>query len=86
VALTPDVGAVPVDQLAFDGVGDRDAGYIALLFRAEGQGAVGRDPRRSRCSRRIPMRGGVDSLNVGVAAGIALWVLGCAGPRRVWHT
>ena len=24
----------------------------------------------------IPMRGGVDSLNVGVAAGIAFWVLG----------
>ena len=24
----------------------------------------------------IPMRGGVDSLNVGVAAGIACWVLG----------
>jgi tRNA G18 (ribose-2'-O)-methylase SpoU len=28
------------------------------------------------------MRGGVDSLNVGVAAGIAFWVLGRTGPRR----
>jgi tRNA G18 (ribose-2'-O)-methylase SpoU len=28
------------------------------------------------------MRGGVDSLNVGVAAGIAFWVLGRAGRHQ----
>ncbi|HET6663048.1 MAG TPA: RNA methyltransferase, partial [Acidimicrobiales bacterium] len=71
VALTPDVGAVPLDELAFDGVGDRDAGRIALLFGAEGRGLSAGTLAAADVRAGIPMRGGVDSLNVGVAAGIA---------------
>jgi tRNA G18 (ribose-2'-O)-methylase SpoU len=48
----------------------------ALVFGAEGPG-LSPDTLAAADDRvAIPMRGGVDSLNVGVAAGIACWVLG----------
>ena len=83
VALTPDAGAVPLDELTFDGADDRDAGRVALLFGAEGPGLSAGTLAAADVRAVIPMPGGVDSLNVGVAAGIAFWVLGRAGPRRV---
>jgi tRNA G18 (ribose-2'-O)-methylase SpoU len=79
VALTPDDAAVPLDQLASDGADDR----LALLFGAEGPGLAPATLAAADVRAGIPMRGGVDSLNVGVAAGIAFWVLGRGGPRRV---
>jgi tRNA G18 (ribose-2'-O)-methylase SpoU len=71
LALTPDPEATPVDAVR---VADGDR--AALLFGAEGPGLS--DATLSAADERvgIPMQGGVDSLNVGVAAGIACWVLG----------
>jgi tRNA G18 (ribose-2'-O)-methylase SpoU len=77
VALTPDADAVPLDELAFDGADER----VALLFGAEGPGLSAGTLAAADIRAGIPMRGGVDSLNVGVAAGIAFWVLGRTGPR-----
>ena len=71
VALTPGVEATPIDQLG-PGPDDR----VALLFGAEGPGLSPETLAAADVRASIPMRGGVDSLNVGVAAGIACWVLG----------
>ena len=84
----PDDGAVPLDELAFDGAGERGADgrgvdRVALLFGAEGPGLSTGTLAAADVLAGIPMRGGVDSLNVGVAAGIAFWLLGRADPRRV---
>ena len=87
VALTPDDGAVPLDELAFDGADDRGVDRreerVALLFGAEGPGLSPGTLAAADVRAGIPMRGGVDSLNVGVAAGIAFWVLGRPGLGRV---
>jgi tRNA G18 (ribose-2'-O)-methylase SpoU len=71
LALTPDGGATPLDRVRV-GPGER----VALLFGAEGPGLS--EATLGAADERvcIPMRGGVDSLNVGVAAGIACWELG----------
>ncbi len=71
VALTPDPGAVPIDRL-----GLAPTERVALLFGAEGPGLSPETLAAADVQAGIPMRGGVDSLNVGVAAGIAFWVLG----------
>jgi tRNA G18 (ribose-2'-O)-methylase SpoU len=87
LALTPDQDAVPLDELALDGAGTDAAGRrderLALLFGAEGPGLSPGTLGAADVRAGIPMRGGVDSLNVGVAAGIAFWVLGRSGPGRV---
>jgi tRNA G18 (ribose-2'-O)-methylase SpoU len=71
LALTPDRGATPLDRVAV-----RADERVALLFGAEGPGLS--DATLAGADERvcIPMHGGVDSLNVGVAAGIACWELG----------
>jgi len=71
LALTPDPEAVPIDRVQV-GAGER----VALLFGAEGPGLSAATLAAADERVGIPMRGGVDSLNVGVAAGIACWVLG----------
>jgi tRNA G18 (ribose-2'-O)-methylase SpoU len=71
VALTPDPQAEPIDRL---GLAPDDR--VALLFGAEGPGLSPETLAAADIRAGIPMRGGVDSLNVGVAAGIAFWVLG----------
>jgi tRNA G18 (ribose-2'-O)-methylase SpoU len=73
LALTPDHAATPIDRLD---VGPAER--VALLFGAEGPGLSAATLRAADERVGIPMRGGVDSLNVGVAAGIACWVLGAA--------
>jgi tRNA G18 (ribose-2'-O)-methylase SpoU len=87
IALTPGAGAVPVDQLpldelSLDGAGDPGFDRVALLFGAEGPGLSPETLASADVRAGIPMRGGVDSLNVGVAAGIAFWVLGRTGRHR----
>jgi tRNA G18 (ribose-2'-O)-methylase SpoU len=87
VALTPDGGAVLLDQLALNGADDRGADgrgvdRVALLLGAEGPGLSAGTLAAADVLAGIPMLGGVDSLNVGVAAGIAFWVLGRTDPRR----
>ena len=71
VALVTDRAAEPLDA-AIRAAGPR----VALVLGAEGHGIspAGRDA----CDRvaTIPMRGGVDSLNVGAAAAVACYVLG----------
>ena len=68
VALTPDIDALPIDHLQLAA-----NARVALLFGAEGPGLS--DATLSRCDRqvRIPMRDGVDSLNIAAAAAIAIW-------------
>jgi tRNA G18 (ribose-2'-O)-methylase SpoU len=74
VALTPDPGATPIDRVA--AAARADGGRVALLFGAEGPGLSPETLAAADERAGIPMHGGVDSLNVGVAAGIAFWELG----------
>jgi tRNA G18 (ribose-2'-O)-methylase SpoU len=55
---------------------------VALLLGAEGPGLRAETLASCR-TLRIPMRAGWDSLNVGVASGIALFWLGLARPDPV---
>lgn len=66
LALTPD--AVSLDE--YDAP-DR----TALILGTEGDGITQRTLARSDVHVRIPMAGGVDSLNVAAAAAVALWAL-----------
>lgn len=84
VALTPAADAVPIDALGLDdgadgrdgaGGGSGDRRRVALLFGAEGPGLSPETLTAADVRATIPMLAGVDSLNVGVAAGIAFWEL-----------
>ena len=70
LALTPAADATPLDRIE---IGDDER--VALLFGAEGPGLSAETLAAADQRIGIPMRGGVDSLNVGVAAGIACWAL-----------
>ena len=68
VALTPDRRAEPIEAVA-----ERLAGRsVALAFGAEDAGLSPATLSAADASCRIAMADGVDSLNVGIAAGIAL--------------
>lgn len=69
IALTPDTRATAVRDLAAEL--DPDA-RLVLMFGAEGPGLTRDALRAADRLARIPMSPGVDSLNVAVAAGIAL--------------
>jgi tRNA G18 (ribose-2'-O)-methylase SpoU len=66
VALTPASGAKSIDRLTF-----APSDKVALLLGAEGPGLSNDALARSDERVRIPMAGGVDSLNVAVASAIA---------------
>jgi tRNA G18 (ribose-2'-O)-methylase SpoU len=68
VALTPDERAQPIDRFA----GNRLADRLALLLGNEGSGLSAAVWALADERVRIPMTRQVDSLNVAVAAGIAL--------------
>jgi tRNA G18 (ribose-2'-O)-methylase SpoU len=70
LALTPAADAVPLNELA---AADRER--PATLLGAEGSGLSAAALRRSDRRVVIPMRGGVDSLNVAAAAAVAFWEL-----------
>lgn len=70
IALTPDANAEDIANVSIGG--DR----VALVFGSERDGVSAETLRASRYSARIPMHGGVDSLNVGAAAAVAMYVLG----------
>ncbi|MEV0647035.1 RNA methyltransferase [Phytomonospora sp. NPDC050363] len=70
LALTPAEDALPMQRLT---AAQRDR--AALLFGAEGPGLTGAAMGASDVRVRIPMRGGVDSLNVAAAAAVACWEL-----------
>jgi tRNA G18 (ribose-2'-O)-methylase SpoU len=71
LALTPDERATPVTAA----LADAASGRVALLFGTEGDGLSGRWLREADQAVRIPMRNGVDSLNVVAAAAIACHLL-----------
>ncbi len=66
-ALTPAGDAVPVDRA------ELSAPRLALLLGTEGPGLSPQALATAAVRVSIPMARGVDSLNVGVAAGIAMW-------------
>jgi tRNA G18 (ribose-2'-O)-methylase SpoU len=68
VALTPDSAAMTIDAFA----ATRPQGPLALLVGVEGSGLSTHVLERAACRVRVPMRRGIDSLNVAVAAAIAL--------------
>jgi tRNA G18 (ribose-2'-O)-methylase SpoU len=73
LALTPAADAVPIGDV-LPGTGPA-AGRLALLLGAEGDGLSARWRDQADVSIRIPMSGGVDSLNVAAAAAIACYLL-----------
>lgn len=71
LALTPDAGAVPLQNLTPD-----QRRRAALLLGAEGPGLSRHALDASDVRVKIPMRRNVDSLNVAAAAAVAFWELG----------
>jgi tRNA G18 (ribose-2'-O)-methylase SpoU len=71
LALTPGDGAVALGEVDLRCPPDR----IVLAVGAEGPGLTGATMAAASRRVRIPMNGGVDSLNVGVAAAVALAAL-----------
>jgi tRNA G18 (ribose-2'-O)-methylase SpoU len=69
-AMTPAAGAEPVDAARF-GPDER----VAVLLGSEGPGLSADALNRCQRRLRIPMAGGVDSLNVAAAAAITFWEL-----------
>jgi len=67
-ALAPD--AVPLEQLAAD-----PPQRLALVMGTEGDGLGRRTVAACDLVVRIPMAGGVDSLNVAAASAVAMWAL-----------
>ncbi len=65
-ALTPAADAIPIDEFA-----DQQRGAVALLLGAEGPGLSDAALASADIRVRVPMRRGVDSLNVATAAAIA---------------
>ncbi len=71
LALTPAADAVPIQRLAA-----AQRARAALLLGAEGPGLSRHALAGSDVRVAIPMRRGVDSLNVAAAAAVAFWELG----------
>lgn len=70
LAMTPDARAVPIQRLTA-----RQRARPALLLGAEGPGLTAEALAGSDELVSIPMRSGVDSLNVAAAAAVAFWEL-----------
>jgi tRNA G18 (ribose-2'-O)-methylase SpoU len=75
LALTPADDALPLDELS-RAVDTGDDARLALLLGAEGPGLTEQALTSADLRVRIPMAGGVDSLNVAAAAAVACWVIG----------
>ena len=75
VALTPAADGIELDEMR-----NRSGERMAVLFGSEGPGLTKDALARSDVRVRVPMSGGVDSLNVAAAAAVAFYVLGRATP------
>ncbi len=75
LALAP--GAVPLDELAAD-----PPERLALVLGTEGDGLAPATLAGADLVVRIPMTGGVDSLNVAAATAVAVWALRVPPPFR----
>ena len=71
IALTPDATATSIDDVSF-----APDEKVALVLGSEGPGLATETMERIGLRVRIPLHGGVDSLNVAAAAAIACYVLG----------
>jgi tRNA G18 (ribose-2'-O)-methylase SpoU len=71
LALTPDPTATSLDSLV-----PAPTDRVAVLLGAEGPGLSAKVLDAADLLVRIPMAGGVDSLNVAAAAAVAFWVVG----------
>jgi tRNA G18 (ribose-2'-O)-methylase SpoU len=71
IALTPDPSAISIDEIT----DMPDADKLALLLGAEGPGLSRGVLSSATWSVRIPMRNGVDSLNVAAAAAVACYAI-----------
>ncbi|QQS00598.1 MAG: RNA methyltransferase [Austwickia sp.] len=69
-AFALDAGALSLDQLAAD-----PPERLALVMGTEGDGLGRRTVAACDLIVRIPMAGGVDSLNVAAASAVAMWAL-----------
>ena len=68
VALTPDADAIDIHAVTA-------SGRTALLVGSEGPGLSRRWQQAADVRARIPMAGGVDSLNIAAAAAVAAYAL-----------
>ncbi|TYC01416.1 RNA methyltransferase [Micromonospora sp. WP24] len=75
LAMTPAPDAVPIQRLS-----PAQRERAALLLGAEGPGLTAAAQRASDVRVVVPMRRGVDSLNVAAAAAVAFWELGRDDP------
>jgi tRNA G18 (ribose-2'-O)-methylase SpoU len=73
VALTPDTAAPPLEGALAEEL--RRRARVAVLVGAEGPGLSGEAMAAATVRARVPMVARADSLNVAVAAAIALHVL-----------
>lgn len=70
LAMTPDATAIPIQRLT-----PQQRSKTALLMGAEGPGLSAQALNASDVRVKIPMRRGVDSLNVAAATAVACWEL-----------
>lgn len=75
LALTPDAAASSIDEVEL-----APTDKVALVLGSEGPGLTEETMGRIGRRVRIPLHGGVDSLNVAAAAAIACYVLGRGRP------
>ncbi|MET0133913.1 MAG: RNA methyltransferase, partial [Kibdelosporangium sp.] len=69
LALTPRADSVPLNEVRVDGP-------VAVLLGSEGPGLTDLAIDAADQAVRIPMSGGVDSLNVATAGAVAFYALG----------
>lgn len=65
--------ALTEDSLTLDQLSARNEPRLALILGTEGDGLSATALARADLAVRIPMRGGVDSLNVAAASAVAFW-------------
>jgi tRNA G18 (ribose-2'-O)-methylase SpoU len=65
--------ALTEDGIDLDALHVRNPARLALVLGTEGDGLSGAALAGADLAVRIPMSGGVDSLNVAAAAAVALW-------------
>ncbi|WP_026554800.1 TrmH family RNA methyltransferase [Arthrobacter sp. 35W] len=71
--------ALTDDSLTIDGLAARKDDKLALILGTEGEGLSDATLQAARCTVKIPMRRGVDSLNVAAASAVAFWA--CRAPE-----
>lgn len=71
--------ALTEDSVTLDELAARRHPKLALILGTEGEGLSAQTLAAARCTVKIPMRPGVDSLNVAAAGAVAFWACRPAG-------